>query len=73
MADPEKPLEILRTIHSFDPCLACATHVFDMDGHEVTQRQGALRRQAMTKNYPSTPVKNRVREGTFARGGAARR
>jgi hydrogenase large subunit len=36
MADPEKPLEILRTIHSFDPCLACATHVLDMDGKEVS-------------------------------------
>ncbi len=36
MADPEKPLEILRTIHSFDPCLACATHVMDMDGNEVS-------------------------------------
>jgi hydrogenase large subunit len=36
MADPEQPLEILRTIHSFDPCLACATHVLDMDGNEVT-------------------------------------
>jgi hydrogenase large subunit len=36
MVDPEKPLEILRTIHSFDPCLACATHVLDMDGEEVS-------------------------------------
>jgi hydrogenase large subunit len=36
MVDPEKPLEILRTIHSFDPCLACATHVLDMDGKEVS-------------------------------------
>lgn len=36
MADPEQPLEILRTIHSFDPCLACATHVLDMDGNELT-------------------------------------
>jgi hydrogenase large subunit len=36
MHDPELPLEILRTIHSFDPCLACATHVLDMDGNEVT-------------------------------------
>jgi len=36
MFDPEKPLEILRTIHSFDPCLACATHVLDMDGNEVS-------------------------------------
>ena len=29
LADPEQPLEILRTIHSFDPCLACAVHVVD--------------------------------------------
>jgi len=36
MYDPEQPLEILRTIHSFDPCLACATHVLDMEGNEVT-------------------------------------
>jgi hydrogenase large subunit len=36
MHDPELPLEILRTIHSFDPCLACATHVLDMEGQEVT-------------------------------------
>lgn len=35
MADPKKPLEILRTIHSFDPCLACATHLYDEDGNEV--------------------------------------
>jgi hydrogenase large subunit len=32
MADPEQPLEILRTLHSFDPCLACATHVLDAEG-----------------------------------------
>ena len=37
MADPEKPLEILRTVHSFDPCLACASHVFDMNGKEITK------------------------------------
>jgi Ni,Fe-hydrogenase I large subunit len=35
MADPNKPLEILRTIHSFDPCLACAVHVLDTDGNEM--------------------------------------
>ena len=29
IADPERPLEILRTLHSFDPCLACAVHVVD--------------------------------------------
>jgi len=29
VADAEKPLEILRTVHSFDPCIACAVHVLD--------------------------------------------
>ena len=35
--DPEQPLEILRTIHSFDPCLACAVHVVDRDGTELVK------------------------------------
>jgi hydrogenase large subunit len=35
MADPQLPLEILRTIHSFDPCLACSTHVMGPDGEGV--------------------------------------
>jgi hydrogenase large subunit len=35
MADPTQPLEILRTIHSFDPCLACASHVMSPDGREL--------------------------------------
>ncbi|OGU07018.1 MAG: hydrogenase [Geobacteraceae bacterium GWC2_58_44] len=35
MADPEKPLEILRTVHSFDPCLACAVHLLDAGGNET--------------------------------------
>ncbi|HYF91275.1 MAG TPA: nickel-dependent hydrogenase large subunit [Symbiobacteriaceae bacterium] len=34
VADPEKPLEIIRTIHSFDPCLACSVHLFDPKGTE---------------------------------------
>ena len=29
VADPDKPLEVIRTIHSFDPCLACAIHMHD--------------------------------------------
>ena len=37
MANPEQPLEILRTIHSFDPCLACATHVISPDGQELAR------------------------------------
>jgi [NiFe] hydrogenase large subunit/hydrogenase large subunit len=35
--DIEQPVEILRTIHSFDPCMACAVHVVDPDGNEVTR------------------------------------
>ncbi|MFC2161227.1 nickel-dependent hydrogenase large subunit [Acidobacteriota bacterium] len=37
VADPEKPLEILRTIHSFDPCIACAVHVYDAKGKHITK------------------------------------
>ena len=33
--DPKQPLEILWTIHSFDPCLACAVHLVDSDGEEL--------------------------------------
>jgi hydrogenase large subunit len=35
VADIDKPLEILRTIHSFDPCLACAVHLYDPDGKHI--------------------------------------
>ncbi|MEG0821146.1 MAG: nickel-dependent hydrogenase large subunit [Burkholderiaceae bacterium] len=35
MAVPEQPLEILRTVHSYDPCLACATHVISPTGQEI--------------------------------------
>ncbi|HUI26034.1 MAG TPA: nickel-dependent hydrogenase large subunit, partial [Candidatus Kryptonia bacterium] len=35
VADPEKPLEILRTIHSFDPCMACACHTLDVEGRTI--------------------------------------
>jgi hydrogenase large subunit len=37
VADPDQPVEILRTIHSFDPCMACAVHVTDPDGREITR------------------------------------
>ena len=37
VADPEKPLELLRTIHSFDPCLACAVHTLDPEGKEIAR------------------------------------
>ena len=35
IADPEKPLEVLRTVHSFDPCLACAVHLSDAENKEI--------------------------------------
>ena len=37
IAAEDQPLEILRTIHSFDPCMACAAHVLDADGNEVVE------------------------------------
>jgi len=37
VAKAEEPLEILRTLHSFDPCLACSTHVMSPDGEELTR------------------------------------
>jgi hydrogenase large subunit len=37
LADPKQPLEILRTVHSFDPCLACAVHLIDPNGEELLQ------------------------------------
>ena len=35
IADAEQPLEILRTVHSFDPCMACGVHVLDPSGSEL--------------------------------------
>ena len=37
MERPEEPVEILRTLHSFDPCLACSTHVISPDGEEMAR------------------------------------
>ncbi|MBP2301078.1 nickel-dependent hydrogenase large subunit [Azospirillum picis] len=37
MERPEEPVEILRTLHSFDPCLACSTHVMAPDGAELAR------------------------------------
>ena len=39
IADEKNPLEILRTIHSFDPCLACAVHLYDEHGKNISQLQ----------------------------------
>ena len=35
LVDPEQPLEPIRTIHSFDPCMSCAVHVLDPEGTEI--------------------------------------
>ncbi len=37
IADPKKPLEVVRTIHSFDPCMSCAVHVINTETDEVTE------------------------------------
>jgi hydrogenase large subunit len=37
VANAEQPLEIIRTIHSFDPCIACAVHLHDEHGRHVHQ------------------------------------
>ncbi len=39
VADPEKPVEVLRTVHSFDPCMACAVHILDPEGKEINRIQ----------------------------------
>jgi len=42
LAKPEWPLEVLRTIHSFDPCMACAIHMIDADGNKVGEAATGL-------------------------------
>lgn len=37
VANVEQPVEILRTVHSFDPCLACAVHLYDPQGRHISQ------------------------------------
>ncbi|HZJ36606.1 MAG TPA: nickel-dependent hydrogenase large subunit [Gillisia sp.] len=39
VADAELPLEIIRTIHSFDPCMACAVHLYDEHGKQISKVQ----------------------------------
>jgi Ni,Fe-hydrogenase I large subunit len=42
LAKPEWPLEILRTIHSFDPCMACAIHMVDANGNDMGEVASGL-------------------------------
>jgi Ni,Fe-hydrogenase I large subunit len=37
IADPDMPIEVLRTIHSFDPCMACGVHLLDASGDEISK------------------------------------
>jgi hydrogenase large subunit len=37
VANVDQPLEILRTVHSFDPCIACAVHLHDPDGKHLNR------------------------------------
>ena len=55
MADPKRPVEILRTIHSFDPCLACASHVISADGRDARRGRrsvGGFYGTTHTTNWP---------------------
>ncbi len=40
VAKPDQPLEILRTVHSFDPCMACGVHVVDVHKRELAHVRG---------------------------------
>jgi [NiFe] hydrogenase large subunit len=35
VVDPKRPVEILRTVHAFDPCIACGVHVIDTESNEI--------------------------------------
>jgi hydrogenase large subunit len=39
--DPAQPVEVLRVVHSFDPCLSCAVHVMRPNGKPVVVHAGA--------------------------------
>lgn len=35
IADPKRPVEVLRTVHSYDPCIACGVHIIDPESNET--------------------------------------
>jgi Ni,Fe-hydrogenase I large subunit len=55
VADAEQPIEILRTIHSFDPCMACGVHVVDARGRELAR--------VSSRTGPGQAVLERARAG----------
>ena len=56
IADPDRPLEVLRTIHSFDPCLACAVHVVDANGHKYGREVVAAPGPGGSMSLPPVPA-----------------
>jgi len=42
VADPDRPIEILRTIHSFDPCMSCSVHLIDAAGQVGSKADSGL-------------------------------
>jgi hydrogenase large subunit len=63
IADPERPLEVLRTVHSFDPCLACAVHVVDGKGRSYGRNVVAVREPEGSTSLPPDPVAEAVLQG----------
>jgi Ni,Fe-hydrogenase I large subunit len=59
VADAEQPIEILRTIHSFDPCMACGVHVVDARGRELAT--ASSRTAAGQLMAPPAPASDAVR------------
>jgi hydrogenase large subunit len=56
IADPERPLEVLRTVHSFDPCLACAVHVVDGNKRSYGRNVVAVKDPEGPTSLPPDPV-----------------
>ena len=50
IADPERPLEVLRTIHSFDPCIACAVHMLNPEGREMVKVKAHVKHASTQSN-----------------------
>ncbi len=51
LARPEEPLEVLRTVHSFDPCMACACHTFDPSGKQDQQGEDPVNKVAHRRHW----------------------
>jgi hydrogenase large subunit len=70
VADPELPLEVLRTVHSFDPCLACAIHLVDTRRRPSSRsRRSDEGRGAGSRQHPA-PRRGRRRAGGRGAGRA---